>query len=334
MTVKRGKLVCGGSSVKERGGKRIGKVSTGGRNNRGRRTVRHRGAGVKRARRRVESGQLLVLRSKANTTSSPSDVKQRIGRVRSVGYDPGRSGKVARRKERSLSDTSVVNKKVSVGKSEYVYVLAVEGREVGSVIQFSINNMWRVFTHSVLQGKHSASNTTGLSSQAQRLGSTIRRSERAVGTKVCNMSVKEGGVGKYRRSGGVHGELVGVGVTSKESVSDALATGVVAHGKKVASETKLVKQPHQVQRVQIRREGGKRREVPGGCTATVGVVASSFVRKKKAGTNRRLGWRPTVRGEAMNPVDHPHGGRTRGGRPEVTPWARRAKGKRTRKESN
>jgi len=50
----------------------------------------------------------------------------------------------------------------------------------------------------------------------------------------------------------------------------------------------------------------------------------------KAGRKRNRGWRPTVRGEAMNPVDHPHGGRTRGGRPEVTPWGRLAKGKPTR----
>ena len=40
----------------------------------------------------------------------------------------------------------------------------------------------------------------------------------------------------------------------------------------------------------------------------------------KAGTNRLLGKRPTVRGIAMNPVDHPHGGRSNGGIPSVTPW--------------
>lgn len=49
----------------------------------------------------------------------------------------------------------------------------------------------------------------------------------------------------------------------------------------------------------------------------------------KAGLVRLLGFRPVVRGEAMNPVDHPHGGRTRGGRVPVTPWGRVTKGKRT-----
>jgi large subunit ribosomal protein L2 len=49
----------------------------------------------------------------------------------------------------------------------------------------------------------------------------------------------------------------------------------------------------------------------------------------KAGRNRLLGKRPTVRGVAMNPVDHPHGGRTNGGRPSVTPWGIPTKGKPT-----
>jgi large subunit ribosomal protein L2 len=56
--------------------------------------------------------------------------------------------------------------------------------------------------------------------------------------------------------------------------------------------------------------------------ATLGVI-SNTVQKKisigKAGTRRLQGFRPSTRGIAMNPVDHPHGGRTNGGRPSVTP---------------
>jgi len=62
------------------------------------------------------------------------------------------------------------------------------------------------------------------------------------------------------------------------------------------------------------------------CVGTVGVLVnkkSSMIEKRKnAGYNRRLGWRPSVRGVAMNPIDHPHGGgqgKTSGGRPSVTP---------------
>lgn len=64
-----------------------------------------------------------------------------------------------------------------------------------------------------------------------------------------------------------------------------------------------------------------------GCSLFSTVKFTPLV--KNAGYNRRLGWRPIVRGCAMNPVDHPHGGRTRGGKIPSTPWARLAKGLRT-----
>nr|QWE51001.1 ribosomal protein L2 [Phaeophyceae sp.] len=71
--------------------------------------------------------------------------------------------------------------------------------------------------------------------------------------------------------------------------------------------------------------------------ATNGIVSnpnSKFTKLKKAGNSRWLGKRPTVRGVAMNPVDHPHGGgegKTSGGRPSVTPWAKPTKGYPTRR---
>lgn len=70
--------------------------------------------------------------------------------------------------------------------------------------------------------------------------------------------------------------------------------------------------------------------------ATIGSVSNSqqnLVMIGKAGRNRLRGIRPTVRGVAMNPVDHPHGGRTNGGRPSVTPWGIPTKGKPTVKKS-
>ncbi len=81
-------------------------------------------------------------------------------------------------------------------------------------------------------------------------------------------------------------------------------------------------------------------EVPCSRYATLGAVSnekSNLVTLGKAGTNRNLGRRPITRGIAMNPVDHPHGGRTNGGRPSVTPWGLPTKSKfylkrRTRKK--
>jgi len=69
--------------------------------------------------------------------------------------------------------------------------------------------------------------------------------------------------------------------------------------------------------------------------ATIGKISNSMHKLTvigKAGRNRLKGIRPTVRGIAMNPVDHPHGGRTNGGRPCVTPWAIPTKGKPTSKK--
>jgi len=64
------------------------------------------------------------------------------------------------------------------------------------------------------------------------------------------------------------------------------------------------------------------------CLVTLGKSSNKFHYKTvvgKAGLNRKKGIRPTVRGVAMNPVDHPHGGRTKTNSPEVTPWGKIAK---------
>jgi large subunit ribosomal protein L2 len=70
--------------------------------------------------------------------------------------------------------------------------------------------------------------------------------------------------------------------------------------------------------------------------ASIGAVSNpdaANVKVGKAGRNRWKGWRPSVRGTAMNPIDHPHGGgegRTKGGRHPVTPWGKPTKGYKTR----
>ena len=72
------------------------------------------------------------------------------------------------------------------------------------------------------------------------------------------------------------------------------------------------------------------------CRATIGRVSNHLQRLTilgKAGANRNRGRRPKVRGIAMNPIDHPHGGRTNGGRPSCTPWGVYCKGQRTRRRN-
>jgi large subunit ribosomal protein L2 len=90
--------------------------------------------------------------------------------------------------------------------------------------------------------------------------------------------------------------------------------------------------------VTLRLPSGEMRMVFRNCYATLGVVGNEDhmnVKLGKAGRSRWLGHRPQVRGVAMNPIDHPHGGgegRTSGGRHPVTPWGQPTKGYKTRKK--
>jgi large subunit ribosomal protein L2 len=87
---------------------------------------------------------------------------------------------------------------------------------------------------------------------------------------------------------------------------------------------------------QLRLISGELRMVRAECMATIGAVSNpdqQNIKLGKAGRKRWLGKRPAVRGVAMNPIDHPHGGgegRTSGGRHPVSPWGKPTKGKRTR----
>ena len=86
----------------------------------------------------------------------------------------------------------------------------------------------------------------------------------------------------------------------------------------------------------LRLNSGEQRMTRSECMATIGAVSNpdnKNIKLAKAGRSRWLGRRPSVRGVAMNPIDHPHGGgegKTSGGRHPVTPWGKPTKGKKTR----
>lgn len=90
----------------------------------------------------------------------------------------------------------------------------------------------------------------------------------------------------------------------------------------------------------VRFSSGEQRLVPLNAMATLGVVSNEnnkLLTLGKAGRSRWLNRRPHVRGVAMNPVDHPHGGgegKTSGGRPSVTPWGKPTKGPKTSRSKN
>ena len=127
-----------------------------------------------------------------------------------------------------------------------------------------------------------------------------------VGTVIHNIEMKPGKGGQLARSAGNYAQLIG------KDAGYAL----------------------------LRLSSGEQRMVRGECMATVGAVSNpdnKNINLGKAGRKRWLGRRPHVRGVAMNPVDHPHGGgegRTSGGRHPVSPWGVPTKGKRTRKNKS
>ena len=91
---------------------------------------------------------------------------------------------------------------------------------------------------------------------------------------------------------------------------------------------------------QVKLSSGEVRLIPEVCMASIGAVSNPDnmnVVIGKAGRNVHKGWRPHVRGVAMNPVDHPHGGgegKTSGGRHPVTPWGKKTRGPKTRKNKS
>ena len=156
-----------------------------------------------------------------------------------------------------------------------------------------------------------------LAPQRLEVGDTVIASERAdikpgnamplasipVGSIVHNVEMKPGKGGQIARSAGTYVQLVG------RDAGHAL----------------------------LRLGSGEVRMVRAECMASIGAVSNpdqANIKLGKAGRRRWLGKRPSVRGVAMNPVDHPHGGgegRTSGGRHPVTPWGRPTKGAKTRR---
>jgi large subunit ribosomal protein L2 len=126
----------------------------------------------------------------------------------------------------------------------------------------------------------------------------------------------------------------------------AIPTGTTVHaielrpgqGAKMArsagSSAQLVAKEEE--RALLRLPSGELRRVPATCRASVGQLGNATHGNEtggKAGRSRWMGKRPTVRGSAMNPVDHPHGGgegKSKGGRHPVTPWGKPTLGQRTR----
>jgi large subunit ribosomal protein L2 len=136
-----------------------------------------------------------------------------------------------------------------------------------------------------------------------KIGNALPIKNIPVGTVIHNIELRPGQGGKLVRSAGVSAQLM-----AKE---DAYS--------------------------QVRMPSGEVRRILVECRATIGQLGNVEHENQvigKAGRSRHLGKRPTVRGIAMNPVDHPHGGgeaRSTSGRPPTTPWGQMTMGKKTRR---
>lgn len=131
-------------------------------------------------------------------------------------------------------------------------------------------------------------------------GNAMPLSAMPIGTIIHNVELKPGRGGQMARSAGAYVQLVG------RDAGWAI----------------------------VKLNSGETRRVRAECLATVGAVSNPDHSNQvigKAGRNRWMGWRPTVRSIAMNPVDHPNGGRTKGGKHWATPWGKPTKGAKTRK---
>lgn len=94
--------------------------------------------------------------------------------------------------------------------------------------------------------------------------------------------------------------------------------------------------PNKYNKILLQFKSGEQYLINKNCGATLGIASNinNWLRSwKKANMSKKLGYRSCVRGIAMNPVDHPHGGRTNGGRPSVSPTGIITKGKKTRKKN-
>jgi large subunit ribosomal protein L2 len=134
-------------------------------------------------------------------------------------------------------------------------------------------------------------------------GNAMQLASMPIGTIIHNIEMKPGAGGKLARSAGAYGQLVG-------------RDGGWAVIKLNSGETRRVRQE---------------------CMGSIGAVSNQDHMNEvvgKAGRTRWKGTRPTVRSVMMNPVDHPNGGRTKGGKHWATPWGQPTKGYKTRKNKS
>ncbi|KAJ2487300.1 mitochondrial 54S ribosomal protein rml2 [Coemansia sp. RSA 2050] len=275
----------------------VAKRRTGGRNNTGRITCRHRGGGMKRRIRLVDFRR---------TEPGPQQVVR-------LEYDPGRTAHIA------------LLKHMETGKLSYI--LAPSKLKPGAVVQSYMRVTFDEKTKAAPGGVAPEEETHV--TEAEAIASLFRSKAELdaeltskvvvetgncmplkmipIGTKIHNIGLHPFGRGQLVRSAGASAQLL-------YTASTGLA--------------------------QIKLMSGEVRRIPVDACATIGQVSNPHHKHESlgsAGSRRRRGWRPTVRGTAMNTHDHPHGGgrgKSKGNKHPRSPWGKLAKGGKTRPKTN
>ncbi|KAI3392583.1 hypothetical protein diail_5495 [Diaporthe ilicicola] len=212
--------------------------------------------------------------------------------VERIEYDPNRSAHIALLSNRANGKKS--------------YIIAADGMRAGDVI-----HSYRAgIPKDLLASMGGIIDPGVLASKTAHRGNCLPMHMIPVGTMIYCIGSKSHGPARFCRSAGTYGVIA----SKEEETKD--------------DGTKIVVGKH----VSVRLQSGEVRKVDKDAIATIGVASNvhyNYTSLGKAGRSRWLGIRPTVRGVAMNTVDHPHGGgrgKSKGNRHPVSPWGTPAKG--------
>ncbi|KAI9503799.1 mitochondrial 54S ribosomal protein rml2 [Coemansia spiralis] len=282
----------------------VARRRSGGRNNTGRITCRHRGGGAKRRIRLVDFKR-----------SEPGP--QQVVRLE---YDPGRTAHIA------------LLKHMESGKLSYI--LAPVGLKPGAVVQSymgvdlgKLQKPQRGTNEALSEAANSKSAAEEPVEDAMQGANTATRSNSH--DMVGKVNVEVGNCMPLR--------LVPIGTTVHNIGLYPYGRAQLARSAGASAQVLFTSSSGQAH---IKLMSGEIRRVPVDACATIGQVSNTNHKHEKlgsAGSRRRRGWRPTVRGTAMNTHDHPHGGgrgKSKGNKDPRSPWGKLAKGGKTRTKTN
>lgn len=263
-----------------------------GRNNTGHVTVRHRGGGHKRRIRTVDFSRV-----------APGEHV-----VERIEHDPNRTAHIA-----------LVNNRTS---GERTYILAAEGMREGDVVQSYRSGL----PQELLDSMGGQVDVGVMASKTAHRGNCLPLGMIPVGTPIFNIALDKDGYGKYCRSAGTHGIIVAKGEdTVQREMIMAISQGSDMDVSSLSAED-LRKFERAAKFVTVKLSSGEVRLIDKEAVATIGVASNinyQYTQLGKAGRKRWLGIRPTVRGLAMNAMDHPHGGgrgKSKGNVIPKSPW--------------